>query len=63
LSEAQAEQVMWEELHGHGASLNRALNDALRIHNGPAWCVFQVRDCPLSLVVLPLLFLLRPRFP
>jgi hypothetical protein len=40
LSVAQAEQVMWEELHGHGASLNRALNDALRIHNGPAWCVF-----------------------
>jgi hypothetical protein len=28
----------------HGASLNRALNEALRIHSGHAWRVFQVRD-------------------
>jgi hypothetical protein len=40
--EAQAEQGLWEELHDHGASLNRALNKALRIHSGPAWRVFQV---------------------
>jgi hypothetical protein len=35
-ADAQAEQELWEELRGHGASLNRALNEALRIHGGPA---------------------------
>jgi hypothetical protein len=40
--EAQAEQGLWQELRDHGASLNRALNEALRIHSGPAWRVFQV---------------------
>jgi hypothetical protein len=40
--EAQAEQALWHELRDHGASLNRALNEALRIHSGPAWRVFQV---------------------
>jgi hypothetical protein len=40
--EAQAEQGLWQELKDHGASFNRALNEALRIHNGPAWRVFQV---------------------
>jgi hypothetical protein len=42
-ADAQDEQQLWEELRGHGASLNRALNGALRIHSGPAWHVFQVR--------------------
>jgi hypothetical protein len=37
---AQEEQQLWEELSGHGASLNRALNEALWIHGGPAWRVF-----------------------
>jgi hypothetical protein len=40
--EAQEEQGLWQELRDHDASLNRALNEALRIHNGPAWRVFQV---------------------
>jgi hypothetical protein len=40
--DAQAEQGLWEELCDHGASLNRALNEALRIHSGPAWRAFQV---------------------
>jgi hypothetical protein len=40
--DAQEEQQLWEELRGHGVSLNRALNEALRIHDGPAWHVFQV---------------------
>jgi hypothetical protein len=40
--DAQVEQGLWEELRDHGASLNRALNEALRIHSGPAWCAFQV---------------------
>jgi hypothetical protein len=34
-----------------GASLNRVLNEALRIHGGSAWRVFQVRWCSL---VVPL---------
>jgi hypothetical protein len=38
--DAQEEQQLCEELRGHGASLNRALNEALRIHSGPAWHVF-----------------------
>jgi hypothetical protein len=38
--EAQAEQGLWQELRDHGASLNWALNEALRIHSGPAWRVF-----------------------
>jgi hypothetical protein len=42
-SNAQEEQQLWEELRDHSASLNRALNEALRIHGGPAWRVFQVR--------------------
>jgi hypothetical protein len=40
--DAQAEQGLWEELRDHGASLNRALNEALWIHSGPAWRAFQV---------------------
>jgi hypothetical protein len=38
--EAQAEQGLWKELCDHGASFNRVLNEALRIHSGPAWRVF-----------------------
>jgi hypothetical protein len=34
--DAQAEQGLWQELHDHGTSLNRALNEALRIHSGTA---------------------------
>jgi hypothetical protein len=41
-SEAQAEQVLWQEFRDHGVSLNRALNEALRIHGGPVWCVFKI---------------------
>jgi hypothetical protein len=48
-ADAQEEQQLWAELHDHGASLNRALNEALRIHGGPAWRVFQVKRCCLSL--------------
>jgi hypothetical protein len=62
-ADAQAEQALWQEFRDHGASLNRALNEALRIHGGPAWRIFQVCNCLLSLVVLPLSFLPRPRLP
>jgi hypothetical protein len=42
-ADAQAEQVLWGELRSHDATLDRALNEALRVHGGPAWRVFQVR--------------------
>jgi hypothetical protein len=46
-ADAQGEQELWGELRDHGAALNRALNEALRIHGGPAWRVFQVKRCCL----------------
>jgi hypothetical protein len=46
-ADTQEEQQLWGELRDHGAALNRALNEALRIHGGPAWRVFQVRRCCL----------------
>jgi hypothetical protein len=42
-ADTQEEQQLWAELRDHGAALNRALNEALRIHGGPAWRIFQVR--------------------
>jgi hypothetical protein len=60
--EAQVEQELWEELRDHGASLNRALNEALRIHSGPAWRVFQVRGCSSNFVILLPSLLLRSCF-
>jgi hypothetical protein len=41
-ADAQGEQEQWGELRNHGAALDRALNEALRIHGGPAWRVFLV---------------------
>jgi hypothetical protein len=41
-ADARVEQELWDELRSHGATLNRALNEALRVHGGPAWRVFQV---------------------
>jgi hypothetical protein len=56
--EAQVEQGLWQELRDHGASLNRALNEALRIHSGPAWHVFQVSWVSWSFAVpSPALFM------
>jgi hypothetical protein len=53
-ADAQGEQELWGELCSHDAALNRVLNEALRIHGGPAWRVFQVRCLCL--------FLFLPRF-
>jgi hypothetical protein len=50
-ADAQEEQQLWEELRDHGAALNRVLNEALRIHGGPAWRVFQVRHRCLFLLI------------
>jgi hypothetical protein len=44
-ADAQGEQELWGELRNHGAALDRALNEALRIHGGPAWRIFQVGHC------------------
>jgi hypothetical protein len=63
-ADAQAEQELWEELRDHGASLNQTLNEALRIHGGPAWRVFHVRNHLLVFCVSsPPLLLLRSFFP
>jgi hypothetical protein len=51
-ADAQGEQELWGELRSHGATLNRALNEALRIHGGPAWRVLQVR-CLCLLLFFP----------
>jgi hypothetical protein len=58
-ADAQGEQELWGELRSHDATLDRALNEALRVHGGRAWRVFQVghhcsffsfpRFCALSL--------------
>jgi hypothetical protein len=66
---AKAEQALWPEFRDHGASLNRALNEALRIHGGPAWRVFRVSGSSPGFVVFffvssvygPLLTLVFPR--
>jgi hypothetical protein len=48
-ADARGEQELWGELRSHGATLNRALNEALRVHGGPAWLVFQVsHGCSFS---------------
>jgi hypothetical protein len=52
-AEAQDEHELWQELRDHDASLNRALNKAPQIHSGPAWRVFRVRHCSLSLWFFP----------
>jgi hypothetical protein len=41
-ADAQGEQELWGELRSHDTTLDRALNEALRVHGGPAWRVFQV---------------------
>jgi hypothetical protein len=51
-ADAQGEQELWGELRSHGAALNWVLNEALRIHGGPAWRVFQV-SCPCLLLFYP----------
>jgi hypothetical protein len=51
-ADAQEEQELWGELRDHGAPLNRALNEALRIHGGP--CVARLPGealLPLSLIL------------
>jgi hypothetical protein len=42
LDEVQAEQALWQEFCEHGASLNAALTEALRLHGGPSFQLFEV---------------------
>jgi hypothetical protein len=53
---AQDEQALWQEFRDHDTSLNRALNEALRIHGGPAWRIFRVSDFSSGFVVFSLCF-------
>jgi hypothetical protein len=53
---AHAEQALWQEFRDHGASLNRALNEALQMHGGPAWRIFQVSDFSPGFMVFCLYF-------
>jgi hypothetical protein len=62
-SEAQAEQALWQEFRDHGSSLNRVLNEALRIHGGPVWRIFQLRGFSSGFVVSFLPFLPHLRSP
>jgi hypothetical protein len=58
-NEAQAEQALWQEFRDHGASLNNALNEALRIHAGPAWQIFKVRALIVEFEVFSCCFCFR----
>jgi hypothetical protein len=60
---AQDEQALWQKFRDHGASLNRALNEALRIHGGSAWRVSRVCDFSPGFAVFPPSFLPHLRFP
>jgi hypothetical protein len=40
--EAQADQALWQKFHAHGASLNAALTEALRLHGGRSFQLFEV---------------------
>jgi hypothetical protein len=40
--EDQAGQALWQEFRDHGASINNALTEALRIHGGPSVRLFEV---------------------
>jgi hypothetical protein len=53
---AQAEQALWQEFRDHSALLSRALNEALRIHGGPAWRIFRVSDFSPRFVVFSICF-------
>jgi hypothetical protein len=58
-NEAQAEQALWQEFCVHDASINNALNEALRIHAGPAWQIFKVRVLIIEFEVFPCRFCTR----
>jgi hypothetical protein len=57
---AQAEQALWQEFRDRDASLNNALNEALRVHGeGLSWRIFQVRIFRQIRALLPCPFCIR----
>jgi hypothetical protein len=42
LDEAQVEQALWQEFCAHDASLNAALTEALELHRGRSFQLFEV---------------------
>jgi hypothetical protein len=40
--EAQAEQALWQEFRDYGAWINNVLIEALRVHGGASFRIFQV---------------------
>jgi hypothetical protein len=58
LDEAQAEQALWQEFCDHDASINNALTEAMWIHGGSLFHLFEVsvfcliRACSSSLSCL-----------
>jgi hypothetical protein len=61
-NEAQAEQALWQEFRDHEASLNNALNEALRIHAGPTWQIFKVHAFGFELEMFSCRFRAREFF-
>jgi hypothetical protein len=47
---------LWQEFRDHDTLINNALNEALRVHRGPSWRIFQVhvfarfKACSLNLI-------------
>jgi hypothetical protein len=39
---AQDEQALWQEFQDHGASINNALTEVMRVHGVPSWRILQV---------------------
>jgi hypothetical protein len=58
-NEAQAEQALWQEFCDHKSLLNNVLNEALRIHAGPAWQIFKVRALIVEFEVFSCCFCAR----
>jgi hypothetical protein len=42
LDKTQAEQALWLEFCDHGASINNTLTEALQLHGGPSFRLFEV---------------------
>jgi hypothetical protein len=42
LDKAQAEQMLWQEFRDHDASINNAQTEALRLHGGLSFRLFEV---------------------
>jgi hypothetical protein len=57
LDEAQVEQALWQEFRDHGTSINNALTEALRLHGGPSFRLFDVSVLRLTRGLFLIFFL------